>query len=151
MLNITLNIYYSLDCKLRRDGYRCNWGYASAFSTVVKVVWADYLFFKRWAASDTFWRKTKHISAHSRIMSGSSLAVSFLVQYPQTVQYWNPLKRSFSSFEWHSGHLFKKRVWPGFFLSSAICFLVVSCIVTTSSWFFADIVFIMLYIYIPAG
>lgn len=129
LLNVSLNISYSLDRRPGRGICRCNWGCASAFPAVIKIVWADYLFFKRWAASDTFWRKIKHIPAHSRIMSGSSLTVSFLVQYPQTGQYWNPLKRSFSSLEWHSGHFFKKSIWPDFFLSSVICFLIVSCIV----------------------
>lgn len=83
----------------------------------------------------THFEGKSNISAHSRIISGSSLAVSFLVQYPHTVQYWNPLKRSFSSFEWHSGHLFKKRGWSVSFLFSVVFFLSSSSIVKDSFGF----------------
>jgi hypothetical protein len=47
---------------------------------------------------------------HSIIIKGSSLTVSFLVQYPHTGQYWNSSKSLFSSLEWHSGQYFKKGI-----------------------------------------
>jgi len=129
LLNSALNISCFLDCSLSGCTYRCNWGSTPAFSAVVKIIRANYLFFKRCAAPYTFWRKIKHILTHSIIIIGSSLAVSFLVQYPHTVQYWNSVNRSFSSSEWHSGHLFKKSICTGSFFSPAIFVLVIFCII----------------------
>lgn len=48
---------------------------------------------------------------YSKIIIGSSLAVFFLVQYPQTWQYWNSPKQSFFSSELHSGHFFNNPVF----------------------------------------
>lgn len=109
-LNINLLIR-----RLGRHSHRRGWRYRSTLSAVVKFIWTNYLLFEKCTTTGTLQRKFKHIIVtpkrirtyyYPRIINGSSLTVSFLVQYPHTEQYWKSLNVSFSSLELHFGHFF---------------------------------------------